>query len=554
MTEGPVSFLMGRDAVGKIVLRRSRRFADLLKQSGQTGNPLLLAAGSVAGAVRAAMIVVPLALAGAVLLSPFFLLAAAVPMAFIAGPELRLRDAVAQRREGVERELPFFSTLVSVLGGAGVPLYSIFADLAGSEVFPSMRKEALLVKRDVGIFGMNPTDSFERVASNHPSRRFGDFLLGYTSKVRSGGDVPFYLSGESGSLLRELEGGWGRYVARVGIIGSMMITVFGVVPMLLMIVGVFSPGFSIVGLVFFTGVGVPLFTIGLLYMAGRMQPMRDEGLQGKAARGVALALPGAALGVFAGVPWVAVASALLAFFVVYGLSIRDQLAETRAVDEGMARFLKDLLEYKRQDYDLTRAVVAIEASGKYNRRFSGVLSRVAVQLRAGVPLDEVKVECRSRLGKLVFLLLGQMSRSGGGSVDTVYQVSSFADRLSEMRRNAAAELKPYLALSYFSPLLLAFGVTFVGGVLSSFSSKVAPGLSTLHLSGMQVGAVPPGLSQVSDLLIVVSAASLGLIGAKITDFTVKNTLRASVNVVLAVAAVAAMGALGSHSLPQLFAH
>jgi len=69
-----------------------------------------------------------------------------------------------------------------------------------------------------------------------------------------------------------------------------------------------------------------------------------------------------------------------------------------------------------------------------------------------------------------------------------------------------------------------------------------------------VGAVPPGLSEVSDVLIVVSAASLGLIGAKITDFTVRNTLRASVNVALAVAAVALMAAFGSPSLSGLLLH
>ena len=73
----------------------------------------------------------------------------------------------------------------------------------------------------------------------------------------------------------------------------------------------------------------------------------------------------------------------------------------------------------------------------------------------------------------------------------------------------------------------------------------------MHLSGFSLGSLPPGLSQVSDLLIVVSAASLGLIGAKMTDLTVRNTLRASVNIALAVVAVMAMAAVGSHSLSRL---
>ena len=55
----------------------------------------------------------------------------------------------------------------------------------------------------------------------------------------------------------------------------------------------------------------------------------------------------------------------------------------------------------------------------------------------------------------------------------------------------------------------------------------------------------------SDLLIVVSAAALGLIGAKVTDLTVRNTWRASLNVALAVAAVLVLAGPGSHSLSGL---
>ena len=543
--------LLGRPPVLRLVLRRSKRFSELLKRSGRIGNPVALAAESVTWAVAGALVAVPLSVACGLLLSPWCYAGCAVPLALYFAPEIRLKDQVAQRREGVERELPFFSVLVGVLGGAGVPLYSILEDMAGSDVFPRMRSEALLVKRDVGIFGMNPNDSFERLASSHPSKRFSEFLLGYTSKARSGGDVPAFLSAESGDLLRRLEESWFRYVARVSIVGSMMVTVFGVVPLLLMVVGVFSPGFSIVGLSAFTAVGVPLFTLALLFMAGRMQPAGEDPPRGKAARALLLSLPGGAVGVALGVPWLAAAAALFAFFVAYGVSVRQQLGESRAVDEGVSRFLRDLLEFKRQEYDLGRAIIVLEAQGRYDPVFGRTLARVASRLKAGVPLDEVRVECKSRVGRLAFLLLGEMSRSGGGTVDTVYQVSNFADRMLEMRKSAMAEMKPYLVLSYVSPLLLAFGVTFVRGVLSNFSAALRPGFSTLHVPGLQVGTVPPGLAEVSDVLIVVSAAALGLIGAKITDFTVRNTLRASVNVALAAAAVGLMAAFNTPSISGL---
>jgi len=534
--------------VARLVRWRLAKLSPLLIRSGWIVSPAALATKCTADTLVAAMVSTPLAVLLVLLVTPWAASLVLAPLVFLALPELRLRDRIAQRREGVERELPFFSVLVNVLAGAGIPLYSILLDLATSGMFASIKQEALLVRRDVAIFGMNPNDSIERLATSHPSSRFGDFLLGYTSKARSGGDVALYLTGESGSLLRGLEEGWARYVSRVGIVGSTMITAFGVVPLLLTVVGVFSPSFSAASLLVFTLVAVPSVAIALLLMAGRMQPVREEPIKGKAGRSILVSLPGAVAAAFLGGIWASVGAASLTFFVAYGLSVREQIAETREIEEGLARFLKDLLEYKRQEYDLARAVVATQASTRYNIRFDRLLSRVASQLKAGIPLDEVRVECRSKLGALAFLLLGQMSRSGGGTVDTVYQISSFTDRMTEMKRSAAAEIRPYVALSYISPLLLAFGITFVGSVLSSINRTARPVIAGLGASEAQGVASQFLLGQISDLLIVVSAAALGLIGAKITDFTVKNTLKASVNVALAIGGVVAASALGSHSL------
>jgi archaeal flagellar protein FlaJ len=544
----------GSEATGsafeRAVIWRSRTYARLLREAGEAGNPVAMAGESVAKASRTAMIAVPISVACAFVFTPLALLGCGVPLLTYVLPEVRLRDRRAQRREGVERELPFFSVLVGVLGGAGIPLYAILKDLVKSDVFPAMRNESKLVVRDVEIFGINPNEALERLESSHPSKRFTDFLLGYTSKARSGGDVVSYLTSESGSLLKELEESWAGYVARVGVVGSMMITVFGVVPLLLMVVGVFSPAFSAVGLLYFTVIGVPLLTLALLFMAGSMQPTHDAPVRGSPVMASLASLVGVAVWAVTRSPWEAAATGFILFFVVYGLHVRERLAETRAVDEGLSRFLKELLEYERQDYDLSRAVMATDAHGGYNPQFARILAGVASKLRAGVPLDEIKVECESRLGRLTFLLLGHMSRSGGGTVDTVYQVSSFADRTMHLRKNALAETKPYLVLSYLSPVLLAFGVAFVGGVLSSLGGNLRPGALALHLSS---AATPMDvLSQTSNLLIVVAAASMGLIGAKMTDLTVKNTLRAAVAVALAGGAVALMTFVGIHSLTGLF--
>ena len=108
-----------------LVDARSRKLSVLLKQAGMVGSPQAIARRSVERCLRASVAAVPVGVLASVLLSPWFILLCLIPLWWLVAPELALRDSVASRREGVERELPFFSVLINVLGGAGIPVYSI---------------------------------------------------------------------------------------------------------------------------------------------------------------------------------------------------------------------------------------------------------------------------------------------------------------------------------------------------------------------------------------------------------------------------------------------
>jgi archaeal flagellar protein FlaJ len=541
-----VKFITSKDRLKRLAEYRAQRFSQLLSQSGEIGNPYIMAAKSITQSIIAAVVLIPVAvILGLLVWSPLIALAAVPAFAYMY-PEMHLRDKKGERKEGVERELPFFSILVNVLGSAGVPLYSIFKDVATTKIFSYMKREALLIRRDVTVFGMDPTESFERLASYHPSRKFSTFLYGYTSKVRSGGDIPAYLQGESGSLLRELEESWSRYANRSGIIGSMMVTFFGVIPLLLLIVGFFSSAFSVVGLMVFTAVGMPLLTILLVFVAGRMQPVGEEPLVGSGKRALLLSAPGMVLGFVTGQLWLSFASPLFIFLVVYGFSVREQRNEMKEIDEALPEFMKDVMEFKRQEYDLTRSLLTIAAHNRYNATFDRLLAQIAGQLKTGTPLSEVTADARTRLARMTFFILGQMSLSGGGTVDTVYQLSVYTGKVVEMKQNTQAEMRPYVILSYVTPILLVFGVTFVSGILVGLGNAFTSGAQAAKIQ--ITGVFHPELLQVADILIAGSAAALGVVGAKMSDFTVRNTLRASVNVVIAITATYAATALNVGSL------
>jgi flagellar protein FlaJ len=515
--------------------RRGRKFATLLCRAGRTGNPLGMSNRALSSSLAAAAISIPGGILLGALLWPPLLGLCLAPLVLYEYPEVALKDSASSRREAVEKELPFFAVLTNVLGSAGLSLYSIMETGLGKGAFPAMEGEALLLKRDVEIFGANPVDALERVAASHPSRKFADFLLGYTSKVRSGGDVPAYLAGESGSLLHELEVGWGRYAARVGVVGSLMVTMFGVVPLLLLVIGFFSPGSAIEGLEVFALVVVPVVTSALVVMSGKMQPMQDKPLHGRWILAGAAAIPMAIPGMIAGELWLMAALPLFAFCSVYGCSVRAQRKSAGEEESALPKFLRDLMEFKRLEYDLGKSLIAISAQFSYGREFDGLLSKVAAKLRSGISLDGANPDPHTTLGKMTFSVLGQMAYSGGGTVDTMYQLTHYTSQVIRMKEESRNEVRPYLLLSYVTPLLLVFGVAFVGGVLSNLGSSLKANVSSGAPPIPGFGARPE-LFQAANLLIVVSAAALGIVGAKMGDLTVRNTWRASTNLAIAVAA------------------
>ena len=85
-----------------------------------------------------------------------------------------------------------FSVFAAIIQRAGLSLYHALSRVAlpgYSHVFGQMSREGELVTRDVKFLGSGVAETFERRAETHPSDRYANFLLSYTSVWRSGGDL-----------------------------------------------------------------------------------------------------------------------------------------------------------------------------------------------------------------------------------------------------------------------------------------------------------------------------------------------------------------------------
>ena len=51
----------------------------------------------------------------------------------------------------------------------------------------------MIIEHNVRMLGMDQLAAIEEVARYHPSRKFSEFLYGYTAIMRTGGDLVSYL-------------------------------------------------------------------------------------------------------------------------------------------------------------------------------------------------------------------------------------------------------------------------------------------------------------------------------------------------------------------------
>src|SRR5712692_2508848 len=118
-----------------------------------------------------------------------------------------LEKADAEKKHGqkLERELPYFITIVSLLASSGFGPYTIFQKLKEIDLLPLVKAESIKILKRIEILGSDPLDAISQAKDKQGSRMFGEFLTGYVSAIQSGGNVINYLKTKMESAFDSLE-------------------------------------------------------------------------------------------------------------------------------------------------------------------------------------------------------------------------------------------------------------------------------------------------------------------------------------------------------------
>ncbi|MEM4832750.1 MAG: type II secretion system F family protein [Sulfolobales archaeon] len=432
---------------------------------------------------------------------------------------------VSSRNSSVSNELPFFLVYAATLFRGGVSLEKVVERVASLKLFVGMRAEAQRVLARYKFFGEDPVTAIERVAIDHPNSRFRDVILGYTTTLKTGGDVLHYLQIRTEEVLNNRMNDIRALVSRLASYLEAYI-VFGVVVSLTVFVlfaSMGAVGLAAGGGVVALPVGLSADTtlptlynfvvvpaIGMLVLLAIYStiPRTPIGVKEPmllllitlpigAIIGLATALtlsPKLIGGISSGRDLASLLVGLAVFTIVafappavdyFRISRRQ-----RGLVRSTASFLRDLSETRKTGLSPERCIINL--SSRPYGALSPVIRKAAAALYSGMSVDiairKALAGVRDWFTLVVFRFLVDSISVGGGSPEIVDSLARFTTVLAESELELRRRLRAYVLLPYFGSILLASAPVIILWMLTSFVGTVQPASLIPMITSLTIGS------------------------------------------------------------------
>ena len=414
------------------------------------------------------------------------LLAVAIPMpAYVFGIGIAIpKISQSSRASALDSEIVFVIGYLSVLMGGGVSPIRLFRRLSESKLYPASAREARRILTLVDVFGMNPITAIERVARYCPNKIFSDFLAGYISVLRIGGDVNSYMEMKQKEMMNyrtfklksttELVGTFAEaYLAATVVLGISLFVLQAVQAM------TSQSALNLDMIMLYTSIFIPAISGAFIYIIHSAQTKEP----------ISYMLPHYVFGASA------IAIPVLYFMpldipvyirLAIGLAISTSAAaviniiesrKKQAMENVLPSFISDLAEIRKTGLSPEKGIQILS-----NRNY-GILSRsikrMANQLSWGVPLSKVMQDfgkdVNSWFVRSVGFIMLVVVETGGGTTMLFNNLAEFAQKSKELERERRSMFRPYIFLPYFGAILTIVStvviINMITGQISSLTEQ-----------------------------------------------------------------------------------
>jgi flagellar protein FlaJ len=403
---------------------------------------------------------------------PSFIVLATVPaplimfFVFVSLP----RISQSSRASALDNELAFVIGFIVVLAGGGVtPVASLRRIANMADTFPATSKEARRILLDIDVFGLDPTSALEKAAATNPNRTFSEFLYGYTTIIKTGGDLVTFLNGKlkdtyemrttkvkkaSDTIAMLAEG----YVTITAVLGISLFVLFQTMSL------ISHSSAGVQGIVVFGLVAVPMFSFMFLYVLDAVQakfpyvdyrPYKVFGMSAAVGLGLYFApLP------ISQVYHVSIALIGMTLWPSYiGMKLSN---EKRSLEAALPSFIRDISEGRKIGLSPEATI-----QGLVNKNYGALskhVNKMGAQLSWGISLSQVirafVEEVHSWVTREAGLLIAEVIDVGGGTVQSFSDMSDFTRKINDLEKEKSGSLRMYTFICYFSAIMVVV-TTFV---------------------------------------------------------------------------------------------
>jgi len=413
----------------------------------------------------------------------------------------------------INRELPFAALLFTLLAASGVTIYESWKKLCNIDLLPTSQKEAREIVRQVEVLGYDPLTVMYKRAQKTRSKNYREFLLGYVSSVRSGGNVVNYLKSKLRSIFEVQSASAIRSIERLGTLveAYAVMLIVTLCSYILFIVfattAVFEPmrmsgtpgvDMTIVCiLIFFVTPMISVFFMLIAHIERKSNLTTVK--QPYYAVIPPLIIASSFIAAVAFLPQLqyltnpqifpAVATGCLLTVSIPPAFVYLKIARINSdAETSMPSFLRDVTEARKTGLSPEKSIVHATRRTGYGR-FNETLSLIRSQMEWGVSLKKIFVNIKNKIQAwpvlVNFLILVETIKIGGGSATALEILTDYSEKQKDVEVNKKSLLRPYVILAFIWSVLIALTTTMVALTVYALTQISLPGSAAMPLEMMQ---------------------------------------------------------------------
>ena len=387
-------------------------------------------------------------------------------------------------KKKIEKELPFFISIVTLLATSGFGPYTIFQKMHDIKLLPTIRQESIKILKRVDVLGLDPLAAMMEAKEKNTSRQFGEFLAGYVSSIQAGGNVVNYLTSKLNSTFERYGDVEKSSVSTVkALVESFMTMQIVILAVYIIITATSTTGASELtspqsfDATYVIIIFPPIISLMFIIMAHKMDSSNNPELDFKKI-------------IIFGIPSVAIAVILVLLnlipdfnALIIGISlIVASLWPTikyiklgtfsRDAEDATPQILLDVAEARKTGIAPEQCIIKA-CKRKDFKSFNPVSSSIASKLEWGVPIKKIYESIESSVKNfqvlISFKILFEIISSGGGNVHTLDSLAAIAEKIRNIEKAKREMLKPYILIGFMIVSITSFTTLMVIDSLTDIS-------------------------------------------------------------------------------------